>query len=412
MKKLVLLFSLLFIFNITFSQEWEVIPYEDITDESIRIASLFQDDEGNVWGGNAFAGRVIRWDGESWEVFNNDVTLMDFESPAINSIFQDSNGRILFCSDDGVGVYENNTWSNINTTNSGLPVNFTRDVIEENGVFWFLAGMNLVSFDGTIWTTYEVPDVDWFPSELAAMEDGRIFITTPNGDPVRRFDDGQWEIFSTDNSNINSNFQYYIGKVDGNTFWFGGPAGNGNLYENGEFTPSEEIDNWGMGTDYFTDIHVNGSKDNVWFGSGFGLHHLNGDSWETFDSDNSPMTNEEIQSVIIDPDGKIWFSTRNEIIIYTPQTTSTISGTLPNATINISPNPVSDLLQITFSNQNNVSPLNNRINITSIGGQSVLTETTIGQASITVDVSTLPSGIYTVEYIDGKQIITERFVKK
>jgi len=412
MKNLLLFFFLIFSTNTAFSQEWEVIPYEDITDESLRIISLFEDNEGNVWGGNSFAGRVIRWNGNTWEAINNDVTLMDFESPSVYSIFQDSNDRVLFCSGDGIGVYENDTWSNINTSNADLTYNFAFDGIEHNGVLWFTSRASLVSLDGTTWTTYEIPDANWNALGLAAMDDGRIFVTIANGDPIRRFDNGNWEVFGTDNSSVSSNYQYYVGKVDGETFWFGGPSGNGSLYENGEFTPSSALSNWGMGTDYFTEIAVDGAKDNVWFGSGYGLHHLDGDNWETFDAGNSPMTSSEVLSLMIAQDGKIWFTTENEILIYTPLSTSTTSENLLSSSIKLMPNPATEFLQLDINRLDGTTSQAAQIQIFDFNGKLVLTQQTAGQSSLNLDISHLPTGNYTLDYMDGKSTTTKRFIKQ
>jgi|GEM_PF-1624902 len=171
MKNTLTIFSFFFLFSsCIFAQNWTIIPYEDITDEGLRIISMYEDSEGNIWGGNAYSGRIIRWDGEDWEVFNNDVTGLVYESPSVGSIFQDSNEKIWFCSfGDGVTAWENGNWSNYNKTNSDIPSDYVLDVAEEEDKLWFTMSKRLVSFDGTTWTSIDIPETTENPGDLASM---------------------------------------------------------------------------------------------------------------------------------------------------------------------------------------------------------------------------------------------------
>ena len=79
-------------------------------------------------------------------------------------------------------------------------LNLTSGILEEDGILWFTMRKSLVSFDGSDWTSTAIPDADWNTSGLASMGNGSFFITLGNGDPVRRFDGTNWEVFSTKNS--------------------------------------------------------------------------------------------------------------------------------------------------------------------------------------------------------------------
>lgn len=415
MKKTLTFFGLFLLFGTgVFAQNWTIIPNEDISDEGLRIISLYEDTDGNIWGGNGYAGRIVRWDGTNWEIFNNDVTGLDYDSPSVGEIFQDSNGKMWFCSfGDGVATFENGNWTSFNTGNSMIPSNLVADVIEEtDGKLWFAMGKRLVAYDGTTWTSSDIPDVQWNSGGLASMGNGSFFVSMLNGDPVHRFDGTNWEFFDTDNSNIGSNFQYYVEKVDDQTFWFGGPNGRANLYDNGTWIPSADMSGWQLGLgDYILKMAINGSKDNVWFATGGGLFHMDGSSWEEFNPSNSPMTVDEVQTVMIANDGRIWCTTENELLIYDPENPNSTTDLTANIDLKILSNPVSSVLNLTIENNGIALGKNGLITIYNNVGQPLIAEKMM-DLQMEINVEKLAKGAYILEYMDGKNKAVKRFLKQ
>lgn len=396
-----------------FAQNWTVIPYNEISDEDLRIISLYEDSDGNVWGGNGYSGRVVRWDGTTWETFNSDLTGLDYDSPSVGEIFQDANGKMWFCSfGDGIATWENGNWFNYNTSNSDIPSNLVSDIIEEDGKLWFSMGKRLVSFDGSTWVNNDIPDVQWNAGGLASMGNGSFFVSMVNGDPVHRFDGTDWEFFSTDNSNIGSNFQYYVEKVDDQTFWFGGPNGRANLYENGTWTPSADMPGWAMGLgDYVLKMEINGSKDDVWFATGGGLFHLKDGSWEEYNPTNSPMSFDEVYTVLLASDGKIWCTTENELLILDPEDPNSTTEETANMSLDILTNPVRETLNLRINNNGMALGQNGTITIFNTIGQPVITQK-MTDLQMNVEVGNLAKGTYILEYVNGETQVATRFVKQ
>lgn len=395
------------------AQEWTVIPYEDVGMEGLRIISLFEDTDGNIWGGNAYAGRIVRWNGTTWDVFNNDITGLTYESPSVGEIFQDSDGLLWFCSfGDGLATFDGTTWANYNTDNSDIPSNLVTDIIEDEGQLWFTMGKRLVSFDGTNWSNIDIPDLNWNAGGLARLEDGSFFVSILNGDPIRKFDGTNWEVFSTDNSTVSSNYQYYVEKVDGQTLWFVGPNGRANLYDNGTFIPSSEIPGWSLGLGgYILKAAINGAKDNVWFATGQGLAHLEGGNMTKFDATNSPMTYSVAQTVMIASDGKVWSTTENEILIYDPGVSTSTTNLTSAIEVNILSNPVQSNIQLTIENNGATLNKNALVTIYNSVGQAVIAQKVTDRA-ININVETLDSGTYILEYADPKNKTAKQFVKQ
>ncbi len=395
-----------------FAQSWTVIPYADVSDENLRIISLYEDSDGNVWGGNAYAGRIVRWNGTVWETFNNSITGMTDNSPWVGKMLQDSSGKMWFCSGDGVATWENGSWINYKTSNSDIPANSASGIIEEDGKLWFTMRKNLASFDGVTWANTVIPDADWNSGGLASMGNGSFFVSMVNGDPVRQFDGTDWEIFSTDNSNINSNYQYHIAKVDDQTFWFGGPSGRGNLYENGVWTPSADITGWSLGfSEYITSIAVNGSKDDVWFSTGDGLFHLKDGVGTEFKSSNSPMTSNEVHTVMLASDGRVWCATENEILIYDEGDISPTRDLTNAGFLKILTNPVQGMVNLTIENNGDPVGRNGLITIYNNVGQPMeILEVTSDQMSIGVDDFLV--GKYILQYTDDNVNAVTQFLKQ
>lgn len=409
---LTIFFFLTLLSSTVFAQTWTVIPYDQISDEGLRIISLHEDTDGNVWGGNAYAGRIVRWDGTNWETFNNDVTGMDYDSPSVPAILQDAGGKMWFCSGDGVATWENGNWVNYKTSNSDIPQSFASNVIEENGTMWFTMRQSLVSFDGSTWTEATVPDADWNAIGLASMGNGSFFISLANGDPIRRFDGTNWEIFNTDNSNVSSNYQYVVEKVDDQTFWFGGPNGRANLYEDGTWTQSADMPGWTLGLGgYINEIAINGSKDDAWFANGDGLFHFKNGVGTEYNPSNSPMTSEIVQTVIIASDGKIWCTTENELLILDPGITNSTTEVNANLSLNISPNPVQKTVNLMIESKDITLNQNSLITIYNTIGQPVITQK-ITDLQMNINVENLARGIYILEYTDNEHKTTTQFVKQ
>jgi len=396
----------------TYAQTWTTIPYDEISADGLRIISLHEDTDGNVWGGNDYAGRIVRWNGTDWETFNSDVTGLDYDSPSVNEILQDSGGKMWFATGDGIVTWENGSWINYQPSNSGIPESFSTDVIEADNKMWFTMKQSLVSFDGTTWTEAVIPDVDWNAGGLASMGNGSFFISMLNGDPVRRFDGTNWEVFSTDNSNISSNFQYVVGRVDDQTFWFGGPNGKANLYENGTWTPSADIPGWTLGPgEYILEIAINGSKDDVWFANGDGLFHLKDGVGTEYNPSNSPMTSEIVQTVMIASDGKIWCTTENELLILDPAIVNSTTEVTSSITLNILTNPVQETINLKIENEGTTLGQNGLISIYNTIGQPVITQK-VTDLQMNIEVGNLVNGLYILEYADGENKRATQFLKQ
>jgi hypothetical protein len=104
-----------------------------------------------------------------------------------------------------------------------------------------------------------------------------------------------------------------------------------------------------------------------------------------------------------DANGCVNTSTQNFVV----DVCNGISAPAVNAAMKVSPNPTSDLLLISFANDNTVS----QVELLDVTGRVVLVQPANGQSQVTVSLKGLPAGVYLLR-ATGEQMETVRIVKE
>jgi len=117
------------------------------------------------------------------------------------------------------------TWSQYNTSNSGLPNNNVRAItIEANGTKWFgTGGSGIASFDGTTWTVYNSSNSGLphnYVYSLAIEANGTKWFGT-GGSDIASFDGTTWTVYKIPNS-FDPNYDALAISIEDNGIkWFG-----------------------------------------------------------------------------------------------------------------------------------------------------------------------------------------------
>ena len=125
-KKFVLFFVGYFISMLFgYSQEFNNFKFIDIKEGITKraVSAIKQDSEGFIWFGTNGAG-LYRYDGINYKLYEYQWDqLNSLNSSLINSIFEDSTGKLWICTDEGLNLYnkEFDNFVRINL-NSSLPV--------------------------------------------------------------------------------------------------------------------------------------------------------------------------------------------------------------------------------------------------------------------------------------------------
>jgi ligand-binding sensor domain-containing protein len=266
-----------------------------------------------------------------------------------------------------------------NMANSGLTQNIIRLIaVEDNGTKWiglshFYHG-GLVEFDGTNWTMYNSSNSGLpgnFVTTIAIDENGTKWIGT---DGLAEFDGTNWNTYNNFNSGLPCNNVQSI-VIDGNgTKWIG--TGHG-----------------------------------YYFGTNFrgGLTEFDGNYWTTFNTFNSGMPDDGVQSITIDENGTKWVGTFYGLGVYNEDGIPVYvkENDLTVGCVNISPNPTNDKFNIEFPD--NVSIL--KLGIINIQGRLIKSQR-IERNPQTLDVSDFPDGIYVLRFYTENGIATKKLIKQ
>jgi ligand-binding sensor domain-containing protein len=151
-----------------------------------------------------------------------------FNSPlpdnTCNHISIDNHGRKWFCTEYGLAVYNDTTWTVYQTLNSGLSDNSVKHVSFDQQQNAWISTQNggLCRFDGTSWTVYNTLNssiTSDFVRSTAVDRFGHVWICTNNG--LNYFDGTNWNVYDISNSGIPVNNITVIALENDSVRWIG-----------------------------------------------------------------------------------------------------------------------------------------------------------------------------------------------
>jgi len=215
-----------------------------------------------------------------------------------------------------------------NTYNTGLPDNFIHGfTLDENGNFWVAsAEAGFSRFDGERWKNlgHRNPNEPWEPladgaDTVFADQNGKLWVGT-NGvallDPIEGPVDGEnmtlWDWRNTPVFGVSSFSSITVG-ADGIVHAADGFFGVNSLI-NGTWN-SHLFGPAGFTSNYIESLDTD-ELGNVWAVSGFELHMFDGAIWTTFDELTNALFSLSLNVVKAGPDGNIWLGTNGGLVKY------------------------------------------------------------------------------------------------
>lgn len=199
MKNLLIAFTLLISCFIAAAQP----TWKNITDTH-SIRKIVTDGE-LVWLSSEGGLICINTTTADTSYYNNANSGMPFTE--ISDMCPDNQGRLWLTSSwGGIACKDGDIWTTYNTTNTDLPSNRAYSItFDSEGVLWAGFSQNLVRFDGTSWTTYDLEFMNlsnFGPDYLAVDTNNRILIA---GYGLWAFDGNSFIHYDTANSPIQDN---------------------------------------------------------------------------------------------------------------------------------------------------------------------------------------------------------------
>jgi len=312
---------------------------------SNQIQAVGFDNNGNAWIGTD-AGVSVRKHGNIWQYgeWTNYVRANSrLTSNDIRSICFDPFGYVWFGTEGGGANRlepEDETWTSFSPANSGLVGN-TVDVIacDGNGNVWFgtPSGLSRRSASGT-WSTYNSGPVAGRQIQAIAIDQaGQAWFGTRGGGVAQRTLQGEWTVYTSENSGLPGNDVRAITSDPAGNVWFGlWGGGVSRLSPTGTWT-TFNLNNSDLVSLYIHAIAADVAG-HVWIGTWNGINRITSDgSWITYTTRNSGLADDQVETIGFDQEGNVWFGTRGggisvlvggvTLITPTPSSTPTTTAT-------------------------------------------------------------------------------------
>ena len=318
---------------------WEVFTTDNSQLPHNTINGITVDVSGNVW--IATTGGLAKYDRQDWQVYLPDNS--GIPSTYVSDIAIDADNRKWISTNAGVGVLSGNEWEvyTKNNTNSGLKNDWVSAVAVDNaGIKWFgTEGSAVMSYDDTHWNWYHydtTPELTgYWILGVNALPDGSVWISHKYG--VTKYFENNWTHYGMPVPGYDPD-KIEVMKVRADT--------QGHVYA---VTRSHGIwrydgNEWSEYTITIEGNTLSGYGD-ILFENGLtavgtleGLAISEGSGWTLYDSTNSPLPANYINSFATDGDGNLWIGTWQGLAVYTTKS--------PGVTITVDDNLFPDITTI------------------------------------------------------------------
>jgi ligand-binding sensor domain-containing protein len=272
---------------------------------SSRINSIFEDSHGRIWLATHGQG-IGRLD-------ENGLTIIDrsagISNDVVLSIIEDHEGN-LWVGTDGGGLNRlTESIFNVFDTSRGLSHDVVFPMVEtSNGAMWVGTeggGLNRIGTDGSVMV---VTTADGLADDkifsLFEADDGVLWIGTYGGG-LNRMYNGQIETLTTDDG-LASDFIWSLLGDSSGRLWIGTDGSGLDLYENGLFT-NFSIRN-GLSDNQIPVIYE-ASDGAIWVGTAAGgLNRWDGSGWTVLDSRHG-LSSDKVLTIHEDRQGALWIGT-------------------------------------------------------------------------------------------------------
>lgn len=280
--------------------------------ESDNVNCSLEDKEGNLWFGTTGEGLYV-FDGKTFRQYTKSDGL---KSNMVLCIFESNNGKIWIGTDNGVSVYDGQTFTDVYITS---PINsrhnkfYVFNIMEDNSrKLWFATVEGVFIYDGKSFDLFIVnKEGKGYISEKHNTEymlqdsEGNIWFGSRVNDGVFRYDGKSIVNFKLEE--LEGHKWAWPALQDKNgIIWFSNWGGT-YRYDGKSFTSFTKDD--GLCSKVITRIMEDNQGD-IWFGGGEGVCRYDGNSFTHFTTKDG-LPHNGVCSIMEDSKQNIWIGTRN-----------------------------------------------------------------------------------------------------
>ncbi len=327
--------------------EPQQINFPEYTNKVNNGKSIAVDTKNNIWiisesDADNFEAFLTKFDGTNWSIIKGYIKPIQRR---INEIFSDSKGTIWMTHENSMNISRmvNDQWNRFHVSIPGAsyaPSDFAEDI---NGEIWFSFGRTLGKYvtDNIFEIVRMEPYIEHYSRIFSFDVDNSNNFWFANGyTSLLRFDGIN---AFPENISIPSTEITFISdiKVDNNNnIWV--TAREGLLYKSGSEWNIFNIGNSGIPSNRIADF-VFDKNNNLWVATqpyhigtnnppqGGGLAHYDGNEWEVFNYENSPLLSNWLESVAIGNNEEIIIGSSNGLNIFYPDTSEIIFVEKPSS---------------------------------------------------------------------------------
>ena len=289
------------------------------------VQNIVADWQGDIW--ISFAARefdtmdlggVNRFDGQNWTFFESSNS--GLWSNRISVIASDRGDTTWFVSENKVGKFYGTTWENYGE------MGYVYDIaVDKKGVVWFSGDSKVIKYEKGNFVVYDTTNssipVDYISGHLVpildiAVDADNIKWFTTSGGGLVRYDDIEWVVYNTSNSEIADNNLGPIAIDHQGNIWIGTHSKGLQKFDGGNWVLYDPYENPTFPQGLINRIVVD-NHNNVWVSAvgygldlkGIGLYKWDGMRWIHYTNDNSGLPSNYIVDLGVDNNDNLWILT-------------------------------------------------------------------------------------------------------
>ena len=284
-----------------FDGEWQAYTQNEGLEDN-RVRNILEDDEGFLWFGGGFGGRVSRFDDTSVLTMTESDGLPHSH---VTSLAQDRQGRIWIGTVAGLATYDGTTFSHVGSEQGLVSDRINDLMIDGNERVWIGTRDGLSRWDGSVFETMSREEGLIFPTaRMALHEDSKGAVWIGAGGAILRYIGGSWTDTGAD-----AWATAFTPDRDGVLY---AVTGRGVIqYKENRWTEYEDDRLLAV---IFRDIKGD-RRDNLWLGTyGDGIWRIGTDSVEHYDV-GEETGDRFINRILEDRSGVLWFGSGGAFVV-------------------------------------------------------------------------------------------------
>ncbi|MBK7224725.1 MAG: T9SS type A sorting domain-containing protein [Saprospiraceae bacterium] len=268
--------------------------------------SMYIDSKNRKW---FFSGNEIhQFDGTNF--VKTDISSLNLDLNSIKTILVDKNNSIWVATKrNGVGIYSQSLWYFLSFANSGLIDNHTTDLkFADPNNLWIATDYGICQFNNGNWNKYDsINKIIDYPQlrRIAIGEDKNIWLPVYNKGLVQ-YDQTNWKIHNKANSGFPSDYTFTV-YIDKKQRVWTNPLSKFYFYEN------KSWNNFDISTNDFLVRNsmysmIQRANNELWFQNLYGISIFDGVSWRTLDAAPNLPNISFLTDITEDIDQNVWIS--------------------------------------------------------------------------------------------------------